>query len=134
MNKTVSIIIINEDKKILSLRRSLEKKFYGGKWDIISGKIENEETADEAFKRELYEEAGIEDFRLIQTAVPFKYKENGKEWFVHSFLCQINHNNIKLNNEHTDFKWMEINDLLSSDCAAPLKEELMVFEKFFCDY
>ncbi len=130
MIKTVSIVIINNEGKILALKRSALKKWYPAKWDIISGKFEENETPEECFKRELYEETGITEFILTEIKEPYIYSEAGLQWLVHSFLCKIDHNNIKLDAEHSEFKWMDIKELLESDHATPLKTELRVFFNF----
>lgn len=128
MIKAVSIVVVNEEGKLLALKRSADRKWYPGKWDIVSGKIREEETSDECFRREIFEELGISEFRYVKKIQsPYTYEEDGGEWLVHSFLCKIDHSDIKLNEEHSEYKWVGLPEFLSLDYAKPLLVELGVF-------
>jgi len=115
MTKIISLIIINKNNKILLLKRALHRKSYPNKWNFISGKIENElpiECAD----REIVEELGTEfKFRLINEGNPFIDKQEEGEWEVYPFMYQFISGKIKLNNEHSEYKWIKKNELNSYD-------------------
>ena len=52
-------IIQNEEQKILIAKRPVNKCF-GGLWEFRGGKIEHEETPEDALTRELQEELNID--------------------------------------------------------------------------
>ena len=54
----VSICILKKKNKILITKR-LSRKLFGDFWEFPGGKLENNETFEEAMVRELYEEIGI---------------------------------------------------------------------------
>ncbi|KAJ3259650.1 hypothetical protein HK103_001911 [Boothiomyces macroporosus] len=54
-----AIGIIKKGDSVFMCQRSLQKSTYPGFWEYPGGKIEPGETAEEAIKRELYEEVGI---------------------------------------------------------------------------
>ncbi len=56
----VDNIIINDDGKILLIKRSEHEKNFPGMWGLVSGKIEWGETVEQALKREAMEEVGVE--------------------------------------------------------------------------
>ena len=62
-------IIFNKSKKLVYLTKRKNKGHLKGYWEFPGGKVENNETAEAALKRELYEEVGIEalSYRLINT-------------------------------------------------------------------
>jgi 8-oxo-dGTP diphosphatase len=62
--------IIKRDSKILVGERP-EDKPYGGYWEFPGGKVEENESGEQALKRELHEELGID----VITAKP---------WFEHT--------------------------------------------------
>ena len=52
-------VIINEDDQIFISRRSAEQH-QGNKWEFPGGKVEDNETVQEALSREIKEELGID--------------------------------------------------------------------------
>lgn len=58
----VTIIVLNKDNQIL-----LQKRTDTGDWGVIGGALELAETFEDAAKRELYEEAGLDssEFKFI---------------------------------------------------------------------
>lgn len=74
MKKLNIILVYNENKdKILMCKR--EKEPYKGKYNLVGGKVEENEDELDAAYRELYEETGIskEDI-IIQNIMNFNYK------------------------------------------------------------
>ena len=68
----VSVIFDKTEKKLLMCKR--EKDPFKGKINFVGGKVEPNETEDEAAYRELYEETGISKNDIILTRVmDFKY-------------------------------------------------------------
>lgn len=55
--RTVSVVPVREDGAVLLLRRSEAR---GGFWQPVTGRIEPGETAEEAARRELFEETGAD--------------------------------------------------------------------------
>jgi 8-oxo-dGTP diphosphatase len=64
-------VVFNAENKILVALRPLDK-LQGGLWEFPGGKIEPNETAEEALARELLEEVGI----TITTAKPLLHCEH----------------------------------------------------------
>ena len=68
----VSVIFDKTGKKLLMCKR--EKDPFKGKFNFVGGKVEPNETEDEAAYRELYEETGISKNDITLTRVlDFKY-------------------------------------------------------------
>jgi lipoyl(octanoyl) transferase len=55
--RTISVVVVREDGRVLLLRRSVER---GGFWQPVTGRIEPGEAAEEAARRELREETGAD--------------------------------------------------------------------------
>ncbi len=53
--KTVQVVVLREDGKVLVLRRTMPR---GGFWQAVTGRIDHGETPIEAAQRELWEETG----------------------------------------------------------------------------
>lgn len=100
-------------------------------WQFVAGGAEDKETPIEAAIRELSEETGInikeEDLIVLdsKTTIPVVNVTGtytwGKDVFVipeYAFTVDATNFQIKLSNEHTEFKWLEYNkamDILTYD-------------------
>jgi 8-oxo-dGTP pyrophosphatase MutT (NUDIX family) len=88
-----------------------------GHWDFPKGNIELGETETETIKREVMEETGIEDIKLIEgfrQQISYKYRKKSK-WVNKSviyYLAETNSNKVMLSFEHINFAWLNFNDAL----------------------
>ena len=60
----VAAIILNADKSQVFITKRPDSAHKGGFWEFPGGKVEKEESAEQALIRELYEEIGIESTEL----------------------------------------------------------------------
>jgi 8-oxo-dGTP pyrophosphatase MutT (NUDIX family) len=85
----------------------------GGHWDFPKGHPENDETPQEAALRELAEETGVEDCKLISgCAYSVTYQFNGRTGMVKKqvdfFLGQVTDPSLNLQEaEVKDAKWLQ---------------------------
>ena len=117
----VGIIVLNKQNKIFVGKR---KDNPGDKWQMPQGGVDEGEDYITAMKRELKEETGIENIKIIkeiekiyQYELPEnlvgiiwkgKYKGQKQKWFITRFLGE--ENEINLNSKHAEFidwKWIE---------------------------
>lgn len=114
MINVVAAVIQNEEDKILIAQRNL-KKSQGGLWEFPGGKIEPNETKEEAIIREIKEEMDIdiETKKFIDQKI-FNYPD--KDINLIAIECKQIKGDIKLN-EHEDFKWVNKNELKNFNFA-----------------
>lgn len=114
MIDVVAAVIQNEEGKILIAQRNL-KKSQGGLWEFPGGKIEPNETKEEAIIREIKEEMDIdiEAKKFIGQKV-FNYPD--KEINLIAIECKQIKGDIK-SNEHEDIKWVNKNELRNFNFA-----------------
>ena len=114
MIDVVAAVIQNEEGKILIAQRNL-KKSQGGLWEFPGGKIEPNETKEEAIIREIKEEMDIdiETKKFIDQKI-FNYPD--KDINLIAIECKQIKGDIKLN-EHEDFKWVNKNELKNFNFA-----------------
>lgn len=102
---TTRVIIPNLEGKILLLKRA-SKIGYGG-WNLPGGKIEFGELIVDASKKEVFEETNLE----LDEIKPLFYSESpigtdGRHYFTFYNLAMGYGGKLKINNESSDYKWM----------------------------
>ena len=117
----VGIIILNDQNKIFVGKR---KDNPGDKWQMPQGGVDIGEDFVTAMKRELMEETGIKNIKIIkeiekiyQYELPEdlvgviwkgRYRGQNQKWFITRFLGK--ESEINLNTKHAEFidwKWIE---------------------------
>jgi len=86
----VAAVILNEKNEVLLQLRGPKAKNERGLWKLPGGAIEYGEKAEEALKRELKEELGIE-IKIIKQIFCLDdiLKEENQHWLVPFYLCRI---------------------------------------------
>ncbi|MEA1993150.1 MAG: NUDIX domain-containing protein [Euryarchaeota archaeon] len=129
MIRDVVTAFLQHDGTILVLKRSGKVSTYKKRWAAISGTIEDE-TPLEAVYREIFEETKLkkEDIVLISGGTSVKVKEEDLRtiFYVHPFLFELeNKKELKLNFEHTEYRWADKKELDTLETVPKLKEALM---------
>lgn len=107
---------LERDGKFLLVQRPPGKK-NEGLWEFPGGKVEKEETLEEALKRELKEELGID---VLETNLIGKVFYDYGNFQIELFLLKVVNfkGNIQLK-EAKDFKWVDIETALKLElCEA----------------
>lgn len=100
----------NKEIRFLLLKRA-KTKIYEHLWQGVAGKIEAGETSWEAAIRELKEETGFEPVRIFVADHVSKFYEAHGDWvnMVPVFGIEVEDEEVKLSDEHCEFKWVEFN-------------------------
>ena len=103
---TVGALIANKEGKILLAK---SHKWFD-KYTLPGGHIEIGETMEQALKREVKEEVGldvdVEEFLLMQEAIFAKEFLKKKHFIFFDFLCRTNDQPVKLDQkELQDYTW-----------------------------
>jgi 8-oxo-dGTP diphosphatase len=105
---------IREGTKVLAAQRSAKMNM-PLKWEFAGGKVEENETHQQALKREVYEELGLIVEVLDFLAVGYS-EINGKTIALYVYDSKIKGGEINMN-EHSQIKWVEIRELEKLDWA-----------------
>lgn len=115
----IAIGVIENEGKYLVLKRS-ERTSSSGKWCFPGGKIERNETPEETVLREIKEETDLET-EIIRRAEVFETKAELGVWKVHPFLLKTDPKQVELNYEHSESKWVKLNELNELDNLGDMK-------------
>jgi len=112
---------VQHQGKILILKRSKQVGSHREMWDCVGGYLMSNLMANGELKikedpkkraiKEIGEELGIksQQLKLLKQIKPFAIydREEDKTWFTHLFLFKAKTNKVKLDWEHTDYKWIK---------------------------
>ena len=124
MNNVIKVVaaLTKYENKYLIAKRIKGDEGAAGKWEYPGGKIEEKESLFDAIKREMKEEfyLDVEPIKEI-TKNTTEYPTRTIE--VTLILCTSSTNNLKMNiRDHSDYKWVTIDELEYYDFALSDKE------------
>lgn len=79
-------------------------------WEPPGGRVDEGESLEEAFKREIFEETGVTEFKIKKTLwvnVP-TYIPDKLRVAIIFYLVDFKDSEIKISDEHTQFSWVDI--------------------------
>ena len=112
--RVCAAVIYHQNKILITLRP--QNKKLGGYWEFPGGKIENQETPEEALKRELQEELAIE----VEVGELLETVHHRYDWgdvIILAYWCRWLSGEIK-HLEVDDHCWVAADNLLGYDILA----------------
>ena len=121
----VGIIVLNKENRVFVGKR---KDNPTDRWQMPQGGVDLGENFSEAMKRELKEETGIKNIKIIKEIEKFtqyelpdyllgkiwkgKYKGQKQKWFIVRFIGEDNEINLNTGRpEFIEWLWLNIEDL-----------------------
>ncbi|MBS4538404.1 NUDIX domain-containing protein [Clostridium sp. D2Q-11] len=118
---TVGAIIFNPDNKILLCKSHK----WNNKYIIPGGHIELGEEMEEALKREILEETGLEiyDIQLIsiKESVHNESFHEKKHFIFIDYICKTDSYNVILNEEAQEYEWVDLKEIDNYDLGGFIK-------------
>ena len=106
--------VIKKDNKYLIAQRNRDKHF-AFYWEFPGGKVNDDESFENALKREIREELSI-NIKVNNKISSEKFRDEKINVEVHYFLCEKLDEEIILS-EHEDMKWVFKKNLLNFNLA-----------------
>ena len=123
----VTTVFIKYDGRILLLKRSDKVSTYHGKWNSVSGYLDEIVSIREKILEELREEVGIaeKNIKSLILGKDYEFTHNKKTWNVYPALAELkNKPTIELDWEHTEYKWIKPGELKNFDTVPELDKGL----------
>lgn len=114
MKKSLSKLILKHDDSYLLLKKSsfVETSDYSGVWETPGGKIEEQENAEQAMLREIFEEININisDLSLLHVFSNSSFSE------ISVFFKDLNEKpSVVISDEHIDYDWFTEKEIQELD-------------------
>ncbi|MCD6434010.1 MAG: NUDIX domain-containing protein [Candidatus Diapherotrites archaeon] len=131
MERSSGCVVFKQNKS----REYLLLHYDAGHWSFPKGHIEENESAEEAMKRELFEETGIKEIRIIngfREKSKYFYYSKGKRVLktVEYFLVEALQSEVKLSFEHQGYEWLKFEKAIQRLTFKNDKEILKKAETF----
>ena len=105
-------VLVLKDNKLLLVKRTA-KLLEGGKWALIGGFMERDETLEEAVKREILEESGweVEDVNLLRVIDSPKRRNEDRQNVSFVYVCTATQKVGEPDWESDDQRWFGWDEL-----------------------
>jgi len=134
MDKSVGAIVFNTRGDFLVLHYPGTKRDY---WGLVKGHVEEDESEIDTLRREMQEETGIKDLKIIsgfrkETHYFFNRSDKTISKRVIFYLVKSFTNTIQLSHEHIGYKWLPYNEALKRLTFNGPKKVLKKAHKHLC--
>lgn len=119
INGEVALAVPENNGEYLLLKRSKQNSS-SGHWTFPGGKIEENENEREATIRELKEETGLAG-EIKQHGEPYIGEGELGYWKIFPFHVEVESREVRLDYEHSEYKWLSLDKLRDHDTMGQLK-------------
>lgn len=111
MSRSIACIDYRNGKIFIAKRQNVGDM--GGRWEFPGGKIDEGEDFQQAIKREMLEEFGVE-VTVGNHICSSTFEHKGKKCFLDAFEVHFAHDGIEKKyvlTEHTDYRWADLEEI-----------------------
>jgi dATP pyrophosphohydrolase len=118
--------------EFLLLKRS-EEQAYPRLWQMVTGKIKDNEKAYETALREIKEETGLVPIQLWVVPTVNSFYEPKDEYIclLPVLAARVNSQKIKLSDEHTEYKWVKKEEAQKLLAWEGQRKAVQIIEDYF---
>lgn len=106
--KISAIVVLNDKKEALVLKRSADARSYPDHWNFPGGSVEPNETIETAAVRELEEEAGI---KVSEDSISYFQAISLEKMVIHYFITNEYSGDVSINWESSDYMWVPLDKI-----------------------
>ncbi len=131
-NKGITAVVLSKDKILLVKRRRIPFISHPGIWYFVSGAKERDEQHIDTAYREIKEETGLlrQNLKLLckgRKIIIVDHKRHTK-WEDNFYIFGSKTEKIKLNLEHSSYKWATFEELKTGEAIESIYEKDMVLK------
>lgn len=130
-------VLILDDSRILLIKRVFQPS--AGKWSIPGGVVELEEKVEEAARREVREELGIEvnDLELLGIYDSIIKDSDGNvryHYVIIEYLARPVSTTITPSSEVAEYRWVDLENIDEPDVSSSLVEVIKLYREKIIRY
>lgn len=123
-------LIHNKSRKILLLERSPKSENFPKLWELPGGKMDISEDINLCLAREIKEETGLavkpaKNPFYIEKHISILPKYKGLPYMMLVFKSKLLKGKVKINHEHTDYRWVLFEDAFKLRLMSETKRALL---------
>ena len=120
----IGVVKLNDDDRILLLKRNARRRTSPNKWQTPSGFPNEGESAEEAALREVKEETSL-DGTILKGGRAFEVLDEWARWVIIPFLISVKSDKVVIDTkEHSEFRWIKVDEVSSLECVKGIEEDL----------
>lgn len=125
----ITLVFQNEKGEVLFFKRCATKEYYPNYYHILAEKMKVGESPREAAFRGAREELGFKSISLRDKEAFVERFWNNRTWGIHIFLADLDSTTpIALNEEHTEYKWIKLDEMENYLCTPDAYSDLRALE------
>lgn len=127
-----AVIEFKDSNKILLVQRAKDLDWQPNEWEIIYGRIDQFEAPVGGLRREVSEEVGLSDLKVMDILEAWHLIRGTKKIAQNdligiTFWVRTGQTKIKLTNEHQNYKWVAPQEALKIIQKEGLKRDVLKF-------
>ena len=127
----VTAIIENERNEILLIKRNPNSE-YPNYWEDVGGRLKQSEIPEDGLRREIKEETGLSEIKIVKPLTIFHTFRNGirkaeNELIGIAYWCKTKATEVKISDEHTEFKWLPVEEAIKLTEHPALKKYIQIY-------
>lgn len=111
MQKKILTFVVSNGK-FLALYSEPHPEHGEGGWFVVTGSLEKGETHKEAVAREISEETGLTTEEIVPLNWGSIYNWDDDLCEEHNFISFVKPGDVLLNEEHSKYQWLDIDDFI----------------------
>ncbi|MFH2055301.1 MAG: NUDIX domain-containing protein [bacterium] len=120
MEIVLQILLLNDEGAVLMLQRP------SGQWQFVGGRVNDDESWQQALRREIEEEVGVSSFEIDSIMALDNWVWEGVPQFGVFLAGRLGDQEIRLSEDHCAFRWLEsAAELETSDFFHPSLQVLL---------
>ncbi|OGE86153.1 MAG: hypothetical protein A3J48_00850 [Candidatus Doudnabacteria bacterium RIFCSPHIGHO2_02_FULL_46_11] len=113
-------VVLDKEGRLLTLFRTETAPVRPNTWDLPGGDLDYGEEPEKGIVREVKEETGLDvtDVKIFDASARIDHE--GVHWLTLAYKCLAINGNVKLSDEHNDYKWVTPEEFLKLESGPKL--------------